>query len=213
VIFLIHFPILYQIKNHKTMKGILFILTLIIVCSSSCKAQPSNIPSSDIQIAGALMAAPEEMRSGAQVLGYDEKGEFTELRAGTNDMVCVADDPNKEGFSTACYHKNMEPFMTRGRELRAEGIDGQDLFDQREKEAKSGKLDMPTTPSTLHVLTGSGFSTDSMTVLEPYYRYVVYIPFATAESTGLPSKPRAPGEPWIMNPGTHRAHIMITPPK
>jgi hypothetical protein len=213
VIFLIHFPILYQIQNHKTMKGILCILTLIIAYSSSSQAQSSNIPSKDIQIAGAVMAAPEEMRSGAQVLGYDEKGQITELRAGSNEMVCVADNPNQDGFSTACYHKNMEPFMTRGRELRAEGIDGQDLFDQREKEAKSGQLKMPATASTLHVLTGSGFSTDSMTVLEPYYRYVVYIPFATAASTGLPTKPRAPGEPWIMDPGTHRAHIMITPPK
>jgi len=41
---------------------------------------------------------------------------------------------------------------------------------------------------------------------------VVYIPWATAASTGLPIKPAAPGMPWIMDPGTHRAHIMITPP-
>lgn len=192
-----------------------FLYTFILYCitSISCTAQSKNIPSAEVQIAGALMAAPEEMRSGAQVLGYDEDGNFTELKAGTNEMVCVADDPEKEGFSSVAYHKNMEPFMTRGRELRAEGIDGQDLFDRREQEAKSGQLEMPTTPSTLHVLTGSEFSTDSMEVVDPFYRYVVYIPFATAESTGLPTKPRAPGEPWIMDPGTHRAHIMITPPR
>jgi len=40
---------------------------------------------------------------------------------------------------------------------------------------------------------------------------VVYIPWATAASTGLPIKPEAPGMPWIMDPGTHRAHIMINP--
>ena len=195
------------------MKGILCIFTVMAIAGSSCQAQSTSIPSSDVQIAGAVLAAPEEMRSGAQVLGYDENGKFVELRAGSNEMVCVADDPNKEGFSTACYHKNMEPFMTRGRELRAEGIDGQSLFDKREEEAKSGTLEMPTTPSTLHILTGTEFSVDSMAVVDPYYRYVVYIPFATAASTGLPTKPRAPGEPWIMDPGTHRAHIMITPPK
>jgi len=44
-------------------------------------------------------------------------------------------------------------------------------------------------------------------------RYVIYIPFATAESTGLPLAPSAPGMPWIMDPGTHRAHIMINPPQ
>jgi hypothetical protein len=44
-------------------------------------------------------------------------------------------------------------------------------------------------------------------------RYVIYIPFATPESTGIPLKPLTPGGPWIMNPGTHRAHIMINPPR
>ena len=44
-----------------------------------------------------------------------------------------------------------------------------------------------------------------------YTRSVVYIPWATAESTGLPLKPAGPGLPWIMDPGTHRAHIMINP--
>lgn len=195
------------------MKATLCILTLITIHCISCQAQPGNIPSKEVQIAGAILAAPEEMRDGAQVLGYDDQGNFMELREGSNEMVCVADDPHQEGFSSVCYHKNMEPFMTRGRELRAEGIDGQDLFDQREEEAKSGALKMPNTPSTLHVLSGSAYSVDSMAVVDAHYRYVVYIPFATAESTGLPTKPRAPGEPWIMDPGTHRAHIMITPPR
>ena len=194
------------------MKGIFSFLTLLVTCFS-CQAQTDNIPSKEVQIAGAVLAAPEEMRDGAQVLGYDEKGEFVELRPGSNELVCIADDPDKEGFGTACYHKNMEPFMTRGRELRAEGVDGQDLFDQREKEAVEGQLKMPEKASTLHILTGTEFSEDSMAVVGAYYRYVVYVPFATTASTGLPSKPRAPGEPWLMDPGTHRAHIMITPPK
>jgi hypothetical protein len=46
-----------------------------------------------------------------------------------------------------------------------------------------------------------------------YLRYVIYIPYATAASTGLPLKQDAPGMPWIMDPGTPRAHIMINPPQ
>jgi len=87
------------------MKGIFSLLTLLTLTCTSCQAQPDNIPSKEIQIAGAVLAAPEEMREGAQVLGYDEKGNFVELKAGTNELVCIADDPNKEGFGTACYHK------------------------------------------------------------------------------------------------------------
>ena len=44
-----------------------------------------------------------------------------------------------------------------------------------------------------------------------YLRYVIYIPYATAASTGLPEKPSAPGMPWIMNAGKYTAHIMINP--
>ena len=38
---------------------------------------------------------------------------------------------------------------------------------------------------------------------------VVYIPGATAESTGLSPVPAKAG-PWIMFPGTPKAHIMIS---
>ena len=39
---------------------------------------------------------------------------------------------------------------------------------------------------------------------------VVYMPFATAESTGLSPKPVQSG-PWMMFPGTPKAHIMLVP--
>ena len=40
--------------------------------------------------------------------------------------------------------------------------------------------------------------------------YVVYMPGATTASTGLSAKP-AEGTPWIMFPGTPKAHIMLQP--
>jgi len=155
------------------------------------------------------MAAPEEMREDAAVLGYDEKGNFVELRSGTNELVCIADDPNREGFNTTCYHKNLEPYKTRGRELVAEGIGGQDWVDKLEQEIGDGQLKMPKKASTVHILTGTEFSEDSMAVVDAYYRYVVYISNATPASSGLPAKPRDPDDPWVMWPGTHQAHIMI----
>jgi hypothetical protein len=73
---------------------------------------------------------------------------------------------------------------------------------------------MPKGPSTLYVFTAdeTQYNAPSAEVKDGYLRYVIYIPWATAESTGLPLKPDAPGMPWIMDPGTHRAHIMINPP-
>ena len=104
--------------------------------------------------------------------------------------------------------------MQRGRELKAEGKGYQEIFDTREREVKSGRLKMPEQPSTLFVYSApaDAYKPETGEVKEGSFRYVVYIPYATAESTGLPLKPEAPGMPWIMDPGTHRAHIMITPP-
>ncbi len=170
------------------------------------------IPSREVQIKTALLAAAPQWRDGAMVYGYDEKGELVVLRPGTNPLICLADDPAAKGFSAACYHKDLEPFMARGRALRKEGKNAKQVFDLREAEVKAGKLPMPTGPSTLAVYYASEENYDRVTgEVKGALRYVIYIPFATSESTGLPLKPEIPGGPWIMDPGTHRAHIMLTP--
>jgi hypothetical protein len=187
-------------------------LLLLLWCLSSVVLLAQS-PSKEVQLKTAVLAAPEEQRSGAMVYGYGDKGEWVVLRAGTNAMVCLADDPKQEGFSAACYAKDLEPFMARGRELKAAGKSQEEIFDIREAEVKAGKLQMPK-QATLFVFsaTAADYDPATGTVTNGKFRYVVYIPFATAESTGLPLKPESPGMPWIMDAGTHRAHIMINPP-
>jgi hypothetical protein len=79
------------------------------------------------QIARAVLAAPESMRAGATVLGYGGEARdgdpLTVLREGANGIVCLADDPERDGFHVACYHESMDPFMALGRRLRARGED------------------------------------------------------------------------------------------
>ena len=173
------------------------------------------IDSDEALLATALMAAPEESRTNCTVIGWNMAGEFVTFREGTNEFICLADDPRKDKFNAACYHKSLEPFMARGRALKAEGKSAKEVFDIREEEVKAGKLTMGDNGSTLHIYYGPETSYDPATgkVAEAQYRYVVYMPFATAASTGLPESPIAPNHPWIMNPGTHRAHIMISPVK
>ena len=171
-----------------------------------------NVPPPESQIAAAVLAAPLERRSAATVLGYDAQGMLVTLRQGSNDLVCLADDPRDKAFSVACYHKDLEPFMARGRELVAQGITGQQREELRWKEIETGKLAMPREPRSLYVLTGTGFDAASGQVTDAYTRWVVYAPFATPESTGLSTMP-VPGGPWLMFPGKPSAHIMINPPK
>jgi hypothetical protein len=187
------------------------LLPALLLSGISALAQA---PSKEVQIKLALLAAPEELREKAMVYGYSETGELIVLRKGENEMICLGDDPKQEGLNVSCYHKDLEPFMARGRELKKEGKSFQEVFDIREKETKAGKLVMPKAPSTLYVYSAKDVQVDKTTgeVKDGYLRYVIYISYATAASTGLPLKPTAPGMPWIMDPGTHRAHIMINPP-
>lgn len=186
----------------------------VSLTATSVLAQTPVIPSADIQIKTAVLAAPTEKRDGATVYGYSAKNEFVVLRKGTNEFVCLADDPAQKGLSVSCYHKDLDPFMERGRVLKREGKKPGEILTIREQEVKSKKLVMPTHPSSLFAFSASDENYNPTTgdVKDGYLRYVVYIPYATAESTGLPTKPEAPGMPWIMDPGTHRAHIMINPP-
>jgi hypothetical protein len=162
------------------------------------------------QIVAASLAAPADRREGATVLGYDATGKLVTLRRGANDLICLADDPERDGFETACYHESLEPFMARGRELTAAGVTGQDRIQTRYREAEAGTLKMPEQPAMLYILTGASFDTATGTVANEYRRSTIYIPYATSESTGL-SPQASETDPWIMFPGTPGAHIMITP--
>ncbi len=181
----------------------------LILLFNCCTGQ--EVPNVEQQIAQAVLAAPEHQREDAAIMGFDQNGELVVIREGANDFICIADDPNKEGFSVAAYHNSLEPFMARGRVLKKEGLNRQEVFDKREEEVKAGTLEMPD-KATLFVTTGD-FNADTGEPENLYTRFVVYIPYATEASTGLPLSPVTPGAPWIMDPGTHRAHIMINPPR
>lgn len=195
------------------MKKTLLSIALVSLGFTS-KAQ-NIIPPAAVQIQTAIMAAPADKREAASILGYNEKGDLVLLRKGTNEMFCLADDPKIPGLNVACYHKDLEPFMKRGRDLKMSGKTPKEVTDIRDEEVKAGKLIMPKQPASLFVYSAKAenFNPQTGFVKDGYLRYVIYIPYATAESTGLPLKPDAPGMPWIMDPGTHRAHIMISPPQ
>jgi len=213
----------------KNIISALIIITFVVSCNEDqnklekeevqiVEVKDSNdtwkaINTNEALIATALMAAPKENRDGCKVIGYNVDGEFVTLKEGTNELICLAEDLNKEGFSAACYHESLEPFMARGRELKIRGKNHQEIFDIREQEVKSGKLEMGKPGATLHIYFGNDtiYNPETGVVKDAIYRYVVYLPWATSESTGLPEKPKGSNHPWIMNPGTHKAHIMISP--
>src|SRR5260370_23001044 len=175
-------------------------------------ASAADVTSAQVQIAGAVLAAPVELREGAAVLGFDAHGGRIQIREGKNELICLATDLAKTAFNVACYHKDLEPFMSRGRELLAQKVTGAKRNEIRFKEVDEGKLSMPRAPRTLYVLTGKSFDAASGKVEDPYLRWEIYVPFATPQSTGLSTK-ASDNAPWLIAPGTAGAHLMINPPK
>lgn len=166
------------------------------------------VHSAAYQIAAAVTPLPEEMRAGAAVLGYTAIGKpLVSLREGKNDMICLAPDPAAQSFHSACYHKAMEPFMARGRALRASGVTGAQVDTIRFAEVNAGKLAVPRQPSMLYQIFGGTFDSVTAKASGGNSLFVTYIPFATPESTGISARPSDRG-PWIMFPGTPKAHIM-----
>lgn len=193
------------------MKYSFFLFTVLVSCIGC--AQNATILPEEIQITTATAPLPEEDKAGAMVYGYRSDGNLEVLREGSNNFVCLADDPGKEGISVACYAKELEPFMKRGRELTKEGKNTKERREIQGAEVASGKWQMPIAPSMMYVYYGSdeAYNKETGELSDGKFRYVIYTPFATAKSTGLPTKPHDKGMPWLMDPGTFRAHIMVGP--
>lgn len=193
------------LRSSEIMVGILVVGTASVLAAA---------PPAEEQIAGAVQAAPEDRREGATVIGWRDDGSNVTLREGSNDLVCLADDPRDETFSVACYHTDLAAYMARGRELAREGVRGMERSTKRFEEVESGELPMPDGPRALYVTTGKSFDVATGEIEDSYTRWVLYVPGATADELGLPAGPSGPpGAPWLMGEGTPGAHIMITPPR
>lgn len=160
-----------------------------------------------------MLPLPADFRESARVLGYRAGATgLVRLRDGAGPFTCLASNPANKGFHVACYHASLEPFMARGRALRASGVTGDNVDSARFAEVRTGKLRMPAQPAALYSLTGpaGSFNASTGTTTGAQALFVVYMAGATTASTGLSAKP-AEGTPWIMYPGTPKAHIMFVP--
>ena len=163
------------------------------------------------QIAAAVLPLPPDARASAKVMGYrNGSANLVTLREGKTFTCFLPEANGNRGFHAACYHQSLEPFMARGRALRASGVKDEQVDTVRFAEVKAGKLDMPKQPVSMYQLFGGKFDPATNTVSGSQPLLVVYISGATGATTGLPEKPVENGM-WIMYPGTPKAHIMLTP--
>lgn len=184
-------------------------LGLAVMLGGPASAQMENRPAA-WQIAAAVLPLPDSMRAGAAVLGYRD-GKLVQLRAGTNQMICLADNPEQKGFETSCYHKALDPFMARGRALRLAGVKDRHAIDSlRLADVRAGRIVMPKGPTMLASLFAESDSFDPAAGRpeKSSMLHVIYLPYATEASSGISAAP-AKDRPWLMYGGKPWAHVML----
>ena len=165
------------------------------------------------QVAAATLPLPDSMRAGAEVLGYKTPGgPLVQIRAGTNEMICLTDDPSHpRATPPTATTKSLAAFMQRGRELRAAGITKRSAVDSaRLAEITAGTLKMPTGAAALYSLYADSLNFDPAAGRPKNASKLLsfYVPYATQASTGISLLPLT-DQPWLMYAGKPWAHLMI----
>jgi len=191
-------------ENRKRTNTLGVVLVLAVSLTGSAFGAQRSLGT---QIAEAVSPLKSHLREQATVLGYSN-GDLSVLRAGTNHLICLADNPRDRRFQVTCYQESLEPFMARGRELRAQGKRGRERQRIRSAEIDAGLIEMPSRASAISLYgigeidSRTGWP-DSVTTLQ-----VLYLPYATAEETGFSDRPSR-SSAYLMDAGTARAHLMI----
>jgi hypothetical protein len=200
-------PPMRQLTSAKLVPILVALTLSTIACAQAGPRTP--LPTVEQQIAAAVLPLPKPLRDSATVMGYRTRDKLETLRQGSNGMICLALFAVQKSFHVACYQDGMEPFMARGRELRAQGVKNDQVDSVRFREVKSGKIPMPK-QAMMYQLFGDEKSWDPATgqLSNVQELLVLYLPFATQQTSGIPTLPSKSG-PWLMYPGTPKAHLML----
>jgi len=168
----------------------------VVAASVSSLAQAPADP-----IATPLLAAPANLRDGATVIKWSPDHTYTELKKGTNRLVCYdrSGFPLQAAFSLECTSiANLDRVK--------QNMTAEALGDRMKSEAmlndleKAGTRAKPEFGSVWYHLAGPDRER-----ARPHM--TIAVPGATNKSLGLPEDNKQGGV-WIMNAGTTTAHLM-----
>jgi hypothetical protein len=170
-----------------------FVLAAFLALSTGVFAQTPDIDTP-------LLAAPANLREGATVIKWKADFTYDTLKKGTNRLVCYdrSGQLGQQPFSLECTSVANLDRVAQNMKFEATGDKKQASLDAAEKDGTRVK---PEFGSVFYNLGGADRER-----ARPHT--TVAVPFATAQSLGLPDNNKQGGA-WIMNAGTSTAHLMI----
>ena len=187
------------------MKHVILAATVVVLSGPFVVVRAQQSASVERLIAEAVQILPQDLQAGATVLTYDTAtGARKVLRQGTNFIEC---QPRMaDGFSR-CYNKSLGPRRDLEAKLRAEKKTDEQIREAIAAAVKAGTLPQPA-PA---MMSYRGY--DKRDRIQNLW--VVSLPNRTPESVGVSTTSQrdaaleGKGLPWMMEPGTPGAHIMI----
>ena len=169
------------------------VLLALLAASTGVLAQTPDIDTP-------LLAAPANLREGATVIKWKPDFTYDTLKKGTNQLVCYdrSGQPAQQPFSVECTSVGNLNRVAQSMKFEAMGDKRQAMLDAAEKDGTRVK---PEFGSVFYNLGGADRE-------RARAHTTVALPFATAQSLGLPDTNKQGGA-WIMNAGTSTAHLMI----
>ena len=187
-----------------TVLGVMAISTSVLAQAGRGAPPPPPPPleagASQADVDLALLAAPANLRDQATVIKWKPDYTYDTLRKGTNRLVCFdkSGKPGQQAFMIECTVLGNLERVAQNLRFEAMGDKKQAMLDAAEKDGTRAKPEFGSV--WYHVMGPSrAMARNHMTIA---------VPGATAQSLGLPDKPRQDGV-WIMNAGTSTAHLMI----
>ena len=165
---------------------------------------PLEPGASQADVDKALVAAPASLKDQATVIKWKKDFTYDTLRKGTNRLVCYdrSGFPLQQPFSIQCT--SLGNLEREAQNLKAEASGerpkSEEMLNAMEKDGTRAK---PEYGSMWYAVAGPDRER-----ARPESHITIAVPFATAQSTGLPDNGRQGGA-WLMNAGTMKAHIMV----
>ena len=187
----------------------------------SCACAAADTSAAAAEIATATTPLPALMKDAAAVVRLDAAGKPEQLRAGSNDMVCIADLPGDADFDVRCYNKDFIAVVYRSFQLRRQVGTHGGVSETIEAEIKAGRIKLPEQPTAGYRCLGpaSAYAAATNTTKPPMHCWQsIHFPYRTAAELGLLDESQVTEAqkamlPYVMSSGKYWSHVMIEHPE
>jgi hypothetical protein len=187
-------------------------LASIVLASPSATQTPSGLPPllpQEKEIALALEAAPEHLRSGATVYVLQRSG-YVEARKGTSGTACLVGRDRPDTLEPICWDAEgadtMLPVALERARLRGEGLTPSDVDARIADGFRTGRFRAPRRAGVAYMLSPANRVWNGQRVIQYRPHVMIYAPFVTNADIGAGG---GAALPWVLDEGTPHAYIIV----